>query len=234
MKFRSRKYKLATEEPSYWPSFVDIMTTVTLVFFFLLIVSSSISKNFVDNIAKNRIELYTAIQNKLDENGVDKEIMRFNTETGKIEISTETFFESGKWDLMSDGIASAEILRNVFFALLSTEQIEKEIKYIEVVGHTDYIGGTINNRRLSTERAMSFLNSVMPMDSELENKYGHKFKASGMSEFETNPSKEERDRVDYEHDLATPQRKIEINIVFTNSDVEEAVRERIGRINNKK
>ena len=37
MKVRRRKYKTEQEVPSYWPSFVDIMTTVTLVFLIVIV-----------------------------------------------------------------------------------------------------------------------------------------------------------------------------------------------------
>ncbi len=223
MKVRSRKYKVTSESPSYWPSFVDIMTTISLVFFFIMIVSSGISKMFVDNIAEKREDLYTAIQQKLDDNNVDKNVIQFAD--GKMNINTEAFFETGKWDLSNDGIALSQTLGNIFKDLLSDDFIYKEINYIEVVGHTDYIGDTIANRRLSTERAMSFLNSMVPINSELENNFGHKFKASGMSEFETNPTIEERNRTEYTDDPSN-QRKIEIKMIFSNSDLEKAIEAR--------
>ena len=228
MKVRRRKYKVTSESPSYWPSFVDVMTTISLVFFFIMIISSGISKMFVDNIAEKREQLYTAIQQKLDESNVDESVIRF--EDGKMNINTEAFFETGKWDLSADGVALSQTLGNIFKELLSDEFINKEINYIEVIGHTDYIGDTISNRRLSTERAMSFLNSMVPMNSELENNFGHKFKASGMSEFETNPNVEYRNRTEYTDD-PSDQRKIEIKMVFSNSDLEKAIEARSKKNN---
>ncbi|MFW2491545.1 OmpA/MotB family protein [Clostridium chromiireducens] len=228
MKIRSRRYGRTLEEPSYWSSFVDIMTTVTLVFFFIMIVSTAISSIFVDNIAQKRLELYKAIQDKLDSNKVDQNVIKFDDKEGKINIGTETFFDSGQWNLKQDGIDTANTIGNIFYQLLSDPSIQDQIQYIEIVGHTDYVGDTISNRRLSTERAMSFLNQLMPRDSELENKFGNKFKASGMSEFETNNTKELRDRTDDNGDET--QRKIEIKMVFSNKDVENAVMERfIGK-----
>lgn len=227
MKIRSRRYRMTSEEPSYWSSFVDIMTTVALVFFFIMIVSSGISRLFVDNIAQKREELYTSIQGKLDSNNVDKSVIQFDDKEGKINIGTETFFDSGEWNLKQDGTNTADMIGSIFYQLLSEPSIESQVQYIEVVGHTDYMGDTIYNRRLSTERAMSFLNQMMPLDSELENKFGQKFKASGMSEFETNKTKEERDRTNYDGDDAQSQRKIEIKMVFSNKDIEDAVKERI-------
>lgn len=223
MKVRRRKYKVTSEKPSYWPSFVDVMTTICLVFFFIMIISSGMSKMFVDNIAEKRETLYKDIQQKLDDSHVDKDIIKF--EDGKMIINTEAFFKTGKWNLNAEGVALSKTLGNIFYDLLSDEHINKEISYIEVVGHTDYIGDTISNRKLSTERAMSFLNSMVPMNSELENKFGQKFKASGMSEFETNPTVEERNRTKYT-DNPKDQRKIEIKMVFSNSDLEKAIKDR--------
>lgn len=224
MKYRSRKYKTTAEQQSYWPSFVDVMTTVCLVFFFIMIITSGINKMFVDNIVDKRERLYDSIQSKLDSNNIDKNLISFDREKGTIDIKTETFFETKLFDLKQDGIDVANTLSKIFYDLLSDPSIDNEVQYIEVVGHTDYIGNTIDNRNLSTQRAMSFLNTMVPMDSDLENKYGHKFKASGMSEFEVNQSKTDRDRVEYDDSVASKQRKIEIRMIFSNKDIEDAIK----------
>lgn len=229
MKIRSRKYRIKEEGQSYWPSFVDVMTAVTLVFFFLMIISMTLSSLFVDNISKKREEIYNCIQENLDKNNVDKEVMYFDRDEGKMVLNTETFFDTDKWVLKGNGKNLAKKFNNIFYLLLSEENIASEIEYIEVVGHTDYAGDTISNRRLSTERAMSFLNAMVPKDSKLENEFGGKFKASGMSEFETNPNKEDRDRKDYSKkdiESTKDQRKIEIKMVFSNKDLEEAIKSR--------
>ena len=109
------------------------------------------------------------------------------------------------------------------------KEVKKEkIDYIEIVGHTDFAGSTIHGRELSTERAISFLNEMMPEDSELENLHGEKFKASGMSEFENYASKEERDRGydEYNIEETKKDRRIEVRMVFSNEDLEKAIKER--------
>lgn len=229
MKLRSRIYKSREEEPSYWTSFVDVMTTIALVFFFLMIIAMGLSSLFVDNISVKREAIYSKIQENLDSNGVDKNVMYFDRNEGKMVLNTETFFDTGKWDLKNDGKMMANQLGKVFNDILLEEGLSKEIEYIEVVGHTDYAGNTIDNRKLSTERAMSFLNEMVKMDSELENNFGGKFKASGMSEFETNPKKEDRDREAYsdaDREATTNQRKIEIKMIFSNNDLEDAIKNR--------
>ncbi|MGG7078698.1 OmpA/MotB family protein [Clostridium sardiniense] len=229
MKIRSRKYRTRTEGQSYWPSFVDVMTASTLVFFFLMIISMTVSSLFVDNISKKREEIYNSIQENLDKNEVNEDIMYFDRDEGKMVLNTETFFDTDKWILKDEGKTLASQLNKIFYLLLNEKGIAPEIEYIEVVGHTDYAGDTISNRKLSTERAMSFLNAMVPMDSPLENEFGGKFKASGMSEFETNPDKKDRDREEYSKEdieKTKDQRKIEIKMVFSNRDLEEAIRSR--------
>lgn len=229
MKIRSRKYRTREEGPSYWPSFVDVMTAATLVFFFLMIISMTVSSLFVDNISKKREEIYNSIQENLDKNEVNEDIMYFDREEGKMVLNTETFFDTDKWILKDEGKTLANQLNKIFYLLLNEKGIAPEIEYIEVVGHTDYAGDTISNRKLSTERAMSFLNAMVPMDSPLENEFGGKFKAAGMSEFETNPDKKDRDKKEYSKEdieKTKDQRKIEIKMVFSNRDLEEAIRSR--------
>ncbi len=69
---------------------------------------------------------------------------------------------------------------------------------------------------------------MMPEDSELENLHGEKFKASGMSEFENYASKEERDRGydEYNIEETKKDRRIEVRMVFSNEDLEKAIKER--------
>lgn len=231
MKIRSRKYRTRIEGQSYWPSFVDVMTAATLVFFFLMIISMTVSSLFVDNISKKREEIYNSIQENLDKNEVNKDIMYFDRDEGKMVLNTETFFDTDKWILKDEGKTLANQLNKIFYLLLNEKGIAPEIEYIEVLGHTDYAGDTISNRKLSTERAMSFLNAMVPMDSPLENEFGGKFKSSGMSEFETNPDKKDRDIEEYSKEdieKTKDQRKIEIKMVFSNRDLEEAIRSRVS------
>lgn len=235
MKVRTRKYKTTEEAPSYWPSFVDVMSTAALVFFFLMILAMGNLNIFVDDISVKREKLYNQIEGKLQSNKVDKNIIRFNKREGKIEIKTETFFDTGKYDLKPDGVAAANLFNKIFYDLLSDEKISNEIQYIEVVGHTDFSGSTFDNRDLSTKRAISFLNKIVPMNSVIENKFGGKFKASGMSEFETNPNVKMRNRgpEDYDYNKTAPDRKIEVRMVFKNTDLENAIKQRAKSNKNK-
>lgn len=228
MKIRRRQYKYRETELEYWPSFVDVMTTVSLSFFFIMILAMGLLTVFVDDISSKRADLYDKIEAKLQQNNVDPSIINFNREEGKIDILTETFFDSDSDNLKEDGVEVADILSKIFFELLSDEHIKSEIDYIEVIGHTDFAGSTIYGRTLSTNRAVSFLNEMVPENSEIENLHGEKFKASGMSEFENYATKEERDRGDDEYDVEETKndRRIEIRMTFNNRDLEEAIKQR--------
>ncbi|MGL4450851.1 MAG: OmpA/MotB family protein [Sarcina sp.] len=228
MKIRRKSYREIEESPSYWPSFVDVMSITALVFFFIMILAMGFLTVFVDDISAKREKLYDRIEFELKENNVDPSMISFNREEGKIDIKTETFFDTDSAQLKGEGKQVARMFGDIFEGLLNVEEISSEIDYIEIIGHTDYAGTTFDNRELSTMRAISFLNEIMPMNSGLENKYGHKFKAAGMSEFETNPTHEERNKteegynkVDYAAD-----RKIEIKMIFSNKDLEDAIKQR--------
>ena len=228
MKLRRKNYKEIEESPSYWPSFVDIMSITALVFFFIMILAMGFLTVYVDDISTKREKLYDRIEMELKESNVDPSMISFNRDEGKIDIKTETFFDTDSAKLKGEGKRVANIFGQIFESLLDVEEINNEIDYIEIIGHTDYAGTTFDNRELSTMRAISFLNEIMPMNSGLENKYGPKFKAAGMSEFETNTTPEERNKSteNYNKNEHTADRKIEIKMIFSNSDLEDAIKER--------
>ncbi|MGL5066600.1 MAG: OmpA/MotB family protein [Sarcina sp.] len=228
MKLRRKNYKEIEESPSYWPSFVDVMSITALVFFFIMILAMGFLTVFVDDISTKREKLYDRIELELKENNVDSGMISFNREEGKIDIKTETFFDTDSAELKEEGKRVAIMFGEIFEGLLDVDQINDEIDYIEIIGHTDYAGTTIDNRELSTMRAISFLNEIMPMNSDLEKKYGPKFKAAGMSEFETNPSHQERNQSEegYKKNEYAADRKIEIKMVFSNKDLEDAIKQK--------
>lgn len=242
MKVRRRKYKISEKKEGYWPSFVDAMTATTLVFFFLMIISIGMTSIFSDDIAKNREDLYNMIDKSLEEMKVSEDIIKFNRDAGAIEIYSETTFEKNKDNVKKEGKMLADKLEKIFYNLFSSEDngdaIVENIDYIEVVGHTDYAGSTTIGRTLSAKRAASFLNEMVPEKSKLEKEFGNKFKASGMSEFESygegNGNKDFNEVISwgdkgYNENAAANKaaRKIEIRIVFNNDELEKILGDRM-------
>lgn len=229
MKFRSRKYKYSNENMSYWPSFVDAMTSTTLVFFFIMLLSMGISIIFVDDIAAKRENVYEKIKTAIEENNLKG--LEFNDETSSFDIPANILFDSNSAKLKETAKTFIEEQRRTFYSVLSDKEVYDAINYIEIIGHTDYAGTTIHGRNLSADRANAYLNNLVPMNSDIENEFGHKFKASGMSEFENFKTKAERDR-NYVNKEAIKEaekyRRIEIRIDFSDKDLEEALQRRLN------
>lgn len=245
MKVRTRLYKRSEDDSSFWTSFTDIMTTVCLVFFFIMIIVFISINKLTDDIAKERDTLYSVIENKLTETGMNDDVI-YNKEEGKIEIKTELLFEFGSDKLTVGGENLAIKVSEAFCELLEQEKIRNKINYIEVVGHTDFIGSGTSNRRLSTNRAVSFIDQMMPPGSGKEFNYAKYFKATGMSEFEpkeheiisVNKEKEAKQIISAVKDadkklkakkLPTDEmrkmdRRIEIRIDFNEEDINNAVK----------
>lgn len=233
------------EDFNYWPSFVDVMTIVSLVFFFIMIISLTLTyakygkvirdyaqyeklkkenealkkqlreneKN-IDNIAKKRKELYEQVVTELRKSLYDNVSFR----EGRIDIKSDVLFDTNSSDLNPAGKKLAGDVAAAFYRLLKDKNYNSKIESIEIRGHTDNVGGGELNRRLSTERAVSFLNEMLPDSSKYE-AYASKFKASGMSKYApvsgtvNSQSENDKDR----------NRRIEIYIKFIDDDIAHAI-----------
>lgn len=203
---KNRKNKSIDDRSgSFWPSFTDIMTTICFVFFLIMIITNVLItklneenedwkkryaaleeelKDYIENIGINRVSLYEEVEDILKNGGMGEEVI-FNKDEGKIEIKTEAVFGFGDAKITEEGIRVAEKVSKAFCTLLENEEMRDKIKYIEIVGHTDFIDTGVYNRTLSIERAANFVNAMLPNGSEQEYKFGEYFKAAGMSEFES-------------------------------------------------
>ncbi|MCM1988800.1 OmpA family protein [Oceanirhabdus seepicola] len=227
MKFRSRVYKdVNEEEPNFWPSFVDVMTVVVLVFFFIMVMSfvrSSIQQQYfedayeaIDNIAKDREKIYNEIIDKFKGTEAEGNIEIIN---GTLSVKSETLFDTGSYKLSIQGVSLAKTLGDVFYELLQNEVYKDKIDSIEVIGHTDMVGDGEYNRTLSTNRAISFVNTMVPKESEIENQLGKFIKASGMSKFDPIVGTTETQT----EEQKTQNRRIEIKINFNNKDIQDVL-----------
>lgn len=226
-----RRYR--DEEHNFWSSFVDVMSTISLVFFFLMIVSIAITYtrykqiqiaydeiqtayDKIDDIGKQRKELYEKVEETLK----PKLGNNVTFSDGKLEIKTEVLFESNKYIITPEGQNMALQISAAFYDLLENKDYNSKIQSIEVRGHTDDSLGGNYNRYLSTNRATNFLNAMIPDKSKYE-KYAYKFKASGMSKFVPKPG---YGTLGNETPVQKAQnRRIEIYINVNDDDIAEAI-----------
>jgi len=231
MKFRSRRFLSTSHEENFWPSFVDVMTTVAIVFFFMMLIFTyfvygkyrnvQVTYDKLDDIAKQRAELYERLENDLKPKLGDDII--FDKENGRLEIKTEVLFQVDKYELTGEGVKIAKEVSEAFYTLFSNPVYRDKIKYVEVKGHTDNTFLADYNRFLSTNRAASFVNAMVPNGSKYE-EYAAYFKSSGMSKFEPKVGS-----VDGQSMVEQDQnRRIEINIELNDKDIEEAIKTLLG------
>lgn len=231
MKIRSRNYKALDKKENFWTPFVDIMSTIALVFFFIMLIFTGlvygkykIIKNTydqIDDIAKKRSELYEKVEKKLKPELKDNII--FDKEKGKLEIKTEVLFAVDSYKLTWQGKVIARKVSEAFYDLLENKEYREKIDSIEIRGHTDNTYKSDYNRFLSTDRATSFVNEMLPNDSKYE-KYASYFKAGGMSKFVPKEGTVNNQTVKQKEQ----NRRIEIYINVSNKDIEKAIKKLIN------
>lgn len=222
MKVRSRAFKKVKADDSNknpWNSFVDLMSVVSLVFFFIMLIiltAFTKMKSDYEDIAKSRDELYIKVGQILEES-LDGQ-GRYIQEEGRVDINSEALFDLGSKELKAEGIVLADKVGNAFNKILSDDSIREKIKSVKITGHTDGKMDAAYNRSLSAERAASFVNQMLK-DNINNYQYGQYFEVSGMSEYKPkNP--EDINNVDREK---AEDRRIEIEIVFDNTDLENII-----------
>lgn len=226
---KARRRNRREEETNFWTSFVDVMSTVSLVFFFIMVISIAITYtkykeirhtyDQIDDIAKQRKELYEQVEKTLKPKLGDN--ISFNE--GKLEIKTEVLFQQGKYDLTTEGKVMAQQISEAFYELLENPKHREKIESIEVRGHTDNLREGSYNRFLSTNRSANFMNAMIPDGSKYE-KYAGKFKASGMSKFV--PKSGTVDKQSGED--REQNRRIEIYINIVDDDISDAINKLIN------
>ena len=220
MKVRTRSFKKVQKEGSVWSSFVDIMSTVCLVFFFVMILAIGMFvkvKDAYDNIAKQREELYMSIEKELKPTLGEK----VSYDNGKLEITSSVLFQTDSWGLTDDGIYVAQQVGEAFIKILNNPDYAKKIESVGIIGHTDNDADGTYNRTLSTNRAVAFVNAMLN-DSKSDSPFGQYFLASGMSKYEPIQG----DINSQNEDQKQMNRRIEIKINFSDSDIVKAITQR--------
>lgn len=217
MKVRTRSFRKVQKESSVWSSFVDIMSTVCLVFFFVMILAIGMFvkvKDAYDNIAKQREELYMSIEQELKPSLGDQ--VKYSD--GRLEITSSVLFQTDSWNLTSEGIYVAQKVGDAFIKVLNNPQYAEKIESVGIIGHTDNNADGTYNRTLSTNRAVTFVNSMLN-DSQANSPFGQYFLASGMSKYDP----KEGDINSQNEEQKQMNRRIEIKINFDDSDIVEAI-----------
>ena len=249
---KKKAYKNEKEEETFWPSFVDVMTTISLVFFIIMIIAISITyirnkqisstynkvlsekkqllrkyktikvtSQMIDDIAGKRMKIYEDLERELKPQLGNN--IEFDKEKGRFDIKTEVLFPVSKYELTKQGKGIAHSISEAFYNFFENSKLAKNIESIEVRGHTDNRLNGEYNRFLSTNRAASFINQMIPNNSKYE-KYAKYFKASGMSKYEpkfgTVASQNNNDMAQ--------NRRIEIYIKLKDKDIENAIKKLVN------
>ena len=181
MKVRTRSSKKVKDKVNVWPSFVDMMSTISIVFLFIMVFSLAMFiqiKENTDNISEQRNELYKKIEQELKPTLGDDVVY----EDGILQIKSSLLFKTDSSKLSKKGKEAARELGDAFIDVLEDKENRDKIESIKVVGHTDSDYDAQYNRTLSTERAVSFVNQML-RDKDEDSDYGAYFEAAGMSKY---------------------------------------------------
>ena len=141
-----------------WPSFTDLITSIFIFAMFLLILM--VVQNHISLIQLSRLhEIVGSIFRDLDELKqvmVDEEV---EVDKGTIVIKSDIIFPFNKWKIEDIPPQALEDLERIGEKLKSyLERRGRSQKFrIVVEGHTDTIGPSENNDRLSYQRAQSLV-----------------------------------------------------------------------------
>lgn len=173
-----------------------------------------------DAIATYRVEMYKKIESRL------KGVMDiyYDEENARLVVDTNFLFDKGKYDLKQEYMDSIDKMRTVLFEIIdeyTTSAAENMVRFegYQFIGHTDLDMDGVYNRGLSTNRANSIVNAILPAGSTEEAKYGQYFTTAGASKFQPKVGTITR-QTDAE---MTVNRRVEIIIRFDDRDIEKAI-----------
>lgn len=186
---RSRIDRGSSEQP-YWPSFTDMMSTVTLVVLFIALIAfiQSIYDAYEQNEIRHELAKVTdvkkhisdIIEQRLEENVGKDKIIRGPNNT--ISVQGDILFEIGSSEISADGRQVLDHLAHAFQLMLEDEEIRDYLYIILIEGHTDHI--PYDNWTLSTERALAvlkYLHQTNPVLAQAD--FAKYFAATGYSEY---------------------------------------------------
>lgn len=133
-------------------------------------------------------------------------------------INNSLLFARGKSDISLEGQALLSRFAVAFEKILDNQNVREYIDSINIEGHASIDGTVEDNYKLSCDRAMSVINTMMDKNPRLESKYGSFFAATGFSEFR--PIDPGTDEVSL-----AKNRRIQISITIKDTHVQKIIQE---------
>ena len=172
-------------------------------------------RNQMHDMAYLRVSIVEKIQESLSEVMGDASAVSIGS-NGNLILNSSVLFDTGSSDLKPESTYMLDQLVPVFVSFLEDDENAKYVDSIVISGHTDSVGSSENNRKLSTDRANSVLNYLMLVNDGVLENYAEYFSASGYGETRpvaSNDTEEGR----------TQNRRIEISIILKDDTVMELV-----------
>lgn len=295
MKIRKRNFKGEVAEENFWPAFTDMISTIALILFFLILLAyiqqiivgrdleaarREIDESHVElaraekelrlleddleetmaeveegeimlklseeqveeqkkiiassnrelgelraklkGIALLRLDVLSkvkgAIESEVGTTNEEGEEMVLIASNGNIVINESLVFDYNSAAIKEDGKMLIAQLADSFENVLDDSNVRENIDAVTIQGHADVRGSDSYNRELSSKRAAAVVNYMMDSNSDLGDKYGEYFAATGFSEH--------RPLVEGDTEEAYRQnRRIEISLVLKDSNIQDVIDE---------
>lgn len=190
MRGRRSYFEQENEQPSFWPSFTDMMSTIVLVMLFVALIAFVQSifdayeqreiKREMAKLASVKKHISDLIQQELEEKVGKDQVVRGPNNT--ISIEGDILFETGQAEISDRGKAVLKSLAHAFEDILQQKEISEYLYIILIEGHTDRV--PYDNWTLSTQRAVAVVKYILEVNPLLaQNDFAKYFAATGYSEF---------------------------------------------------
>ena len=138
-----------------WPSFTDLITSIFIFAMFLLILM--VVQNYISLVQLSHLHrIVGSIFNDLDDLKRVMEGEEVEVEKGTIVIKSDVLFPFNRWEIRDIPSRALEDLRRIGQKLKTYLDSRRSQKFrIVIEGHTDTMGPSENNDRLSYQRAQS-------------------------------------------------------------------------------
>ncbi|WP_202078564.1 OmpA/MotB family protein [Caldalkalibacillus salinus] len=180
-----------TDQPSFWPSFTDMMSTIVLVMLFVALIAFIQSifdayeqreiRKELAKVASVKKHVSDLIQHELEEKVGEDQVVRGPNNT--ISIEGDILFETGSAEISARGREILQPLAHAFEEILTQEDISEYLYIILIEGHTDSV--PYDNWTLSSERAVAVVKYLLSINPNLNREeLAQYFAATGYSEYQ--------------------------------------------------